>query len=216
MDITSFLYAAFSEYGVFSIIAPFLLIFSLMYGLLRKTGIFGRDNPAREKLYAVVSFALAAYYIYNLQAVIFTENFISFFFFEFLVLFFILMVIGLLSLVSRPYDPKDEAFNRYKGYANNAITGILGLLVLFAFMYASSVSFDEFGQTAAGALLTILDFLINTGLLPLIIVIGLLIAVVAWVTKPPQPKKPKKKYKYIILAPGEAVYDLYESAGKKK
>jgi fumarate reductase subunit C len=212
MDFSSFIYTLFSEYGIFTILAPFLLVFSLLYGSLRKIGLFGKDNPNKEKLYAIISIVIAFYYLYNISAVIFTSNFISFFFFEVLVIFFILMIIALMASISEPYKG-DEEFQRYKQTSHNVIVGFITLTVLFAFLYASSVDFNGFGASAQNIIAEILLALISTGLLPFLIIIGLIIAAIYWVYRKEPPKK-KRKRKYYFIAPAEALYELPEHTRK--
>jgi len=210
MDFSSFIYNLFSEYGIFTFVAPFLLVFSLLYGSLRKTGLFGRDNPNKEKLYAIISMVIAFYYLYNISDVIFTSNFISFFFFEVLVIFFILMIIALMAGISEPYKG-DEEFQRYKQSAHNAIVGFITLTVLFAFLYASSSDFNGFGASAQNMIAEILLALISTGLLPFLIIIGFIIAAIYWIYRKEPPKK-KRRRRYLFIAPGESMYDLAERA----
>jgi fumarate reductase subunit C len=212
MALSSFIYTLFSEYGIFTILAPFLLVFSLLYGSLRKIGLFGKDNPNKEKLYAIISIVIAFYYLYNISAVIFTSNFISFFFFEVLVIFFILMIIALMASISEPYKG-DEEFQRYKQTSHNVIVGFITLTVLFAFLYASSVDFNGFGAAAQNIIAEILLALISTGLLPFLIIIGLIIAAIYWVYRKEPPKK-KRKRKYYFIAPAEALYELPEHTRK--
>jgi len=208
MDYASFIYALFSEYGIFTIVAPFLLVFSLLYGSLRKTGLFGKNNPNAEKLYAIISIVIAFYYLYSISDVIFTSNFISFFFFEVLVIFFILMIIAMMASISEPYKG-DEEFERYKQYSHNVIVGLITLTVLFAFLYASSVNFNEFGYTAQNIILEILLTLIYTGLLPILIIIGIIAGALYWALhKEKHPKR--RKIKYYIFGPAEALYELPE------
>jgi fumarate reductase subunit C len=209
MDFSSFIYTLFSEYGIFTFVAPFLLIFSLLYGSLRKTGLFGKDNPNKEKLYAIISMVISFYYLYNISDVIFTSNFISFFFFEVLVIFFILMIIALMAGLSEPYRG-DEEFKRYKQYSHNVIVGFITLTVLFAFLYASSVDFNGLGSTAQNIIIEIMLALIYTGLLPFLIIIGFIAAAIYWVYKKEERPKKKRKKKYFILAPAEALYGLSE------
>lgn len=209
MDFSSFIYTLFSEYGIFTFVAPFLLVFSLLYGSLRKTGLFGKDNPNKEKLYAIISMVISFYYLYNISDVIFTSNFISFFFFEVLVIFFILMIIALMAGLSEPYRG-DEEFERYKQYSHNVIVGFITLTVLFAFLYASSVDFNGLGSTAQNIIIEIFLALIYTGLLPFLIIIGFIAAAIYWVYKKEERPKKKRKKKYFILAPAEALYELPE------
>jgi fumarate reductase subunit C len=211
MDLSSFIYNLFSEYGIFTFVAPFLLVFSLLYGSLRKTGLFGKNNSNAEKLYAIISMVIAFYYLYNISDVIFTSNFISFFFFEVLVIFFILMIIALMAGISEPYKKDDEEFQRYKQYSHNVIVGFITLTVLFAFLYASSTDFNGFGLTAQNVMTEIFLTLIYTGLLPFLIIIGFVIAALYWVYKKEEPPKKKRKKRYFVLAPAEALYELPEN-----
>ena len=222
MDPVSLLYNLFSEYGIFTIIAPFLLIFSLTYGLLRKTNLFGKDNPTKEKLYGIIAFAISFYYIYKLSAVIFTQYFISFFFFEVLVLFFLLMIIALLSGIGKGLELSEDEkrlFEDYKKKGHNAFVGFLGLLVLFAFMYASSISFTSFGYQSMNIITQIVLILIETGLLPIIIIMAILLGVIAWATQPPKKSDTRKKAKLWVLTPEATLEDVvkaYSELGKKK
>ena len=213
MDFPSFIYNLFSEYGIFTFVAPFLLVFSLLYGSLRKIGLFGKDNPNKEKLYAIISMVIAFYYLYDISDVIFTSNFISFFFFEVLVIFFILMIIALMASISEPYKG-DEEFQRYKRSSHNVIVGFITLTVLFAFLYASSVDFNEFGSSAQNVMTEIFLTLIYTGLLPYLIIGGFVIAALYWVYKKDEPPKKKRKKRYFVLAPAEALYELPEHTKK--
>jgi fumarate reductase subunit C len=215
MDFSSFIYNLFSEYGIFTFVAPFLLVFSLLYGSLRKTGLFGKDNPNKEKLYAIISMVIAFYYLYNISDVIFTSNFISFFFFEVLIIFFILMIIALMAGISEPYKG-DEEFERYKQYSHNVAVGFITLTVLFAFLYASSTDFNGFGSTAQNIIAEIFLALIYTGLLPLLIIIGFVIAAIYWVYKKEERPKKKRKPIKIIMAAGEEPYYLVENLSDRK
>jgi len=213
MDFSSFIYNLFSEYGIFTFVAPFLLVFSLLYGSLRKIGLFGKDNPNKEKLYAIISMVIAFYYLYDISDVIFTSNFISFFFFEVLVIFFILMIIALMASISEPYKG-DEEFQRYKRSSHNVIVGFITLTVLFAFLYASSTDFNGFGASAQNVMTEIFLTLIYTGLLPYLIIGGFVIAALYWVYKKDEPPKKKRKKRYFVLAPAEALYELPEHTKK--
>lgn len=216
MDFSSFIYTLFSEYGIFTFVAPFLLVFSLLYGSLRKTGLFGKDNPNKEKLYAIISMVISFYYLYNISDVIFTSNFISFFFFEVLVIFFILMIIALMAGISEPYkEEDDEEFKRYKQYSHNVIVGFITLTVLFAFLYASSTDFNGLGAAAQNIIIEIMLALIYTGLLPFLIIIGFVAAAIYWVYH--KEERPKKKLNIKKIPPAflEALKMLSEDVSRR-
>jgi len=209
MDFSSSIYNLFSEYGIFTFVAPFLLVFSLLYGSLRKIGLFGKDNPNKEKLYAIISMTITLYYLYNISDVIFTSNFISFFFFEVLVIFFILMIIALMAGISEPYkNEQDPEFQRYKQSAHNVIVGLITLTVLFAFLYASSTDFNGFGSSAQNIIEEIFLTLIYTGLLPYLIIGGFVIAALYWVYHKEERPKKRRFNKKQIDASLEAIKNL--------
>jgi fumarate reductase subunit C len=216
MDYSSFIYTLFSEYGIFTFVAPFLLVFSLLYGSLRKIGLFGKDNPTKEKLYAIISMVITFYYLYNISDVIFTSNFISFFFFEVLVIFFILMIIALMAGISEPYkEEEDEEFKRYKRYSHNVIVGFITLTVLFAFLYASSTDFNGLGTAAQNIIIEIMLALIYTGLLPFLIIIGFVAAAIYWVYH--KEERPKKKRGLTIILPAvdKSLKELLEHTSRR-
>jgi fumarate reductase subunit C len=215
MDFSSFIYTLFSEYGIFTFVAPFLLVFSLLYGSLRKTGLFGKDNPNKEKLYAIISMVIAFYYLYNISDVIFTSNFISFFFFEVLVIFFILMIIALMAGLSEPYRG-DEEFERYRQYSHNVAVGFITLTVLFAFLYASSTDFNGLGAAAQNIIIEIMLALIYTGLLPFLIIIGFVAAAIYWVYHKEERPKKKRNLIKIGMAAGEEPFYLVENLSDRK
>jgi len=49
------------NYGIFNFLLPFLLTFSIFYGILRKSKIFGSDEKA-ERINTIIAF-VAAFYI---------------------------------------------------------------------------------------------------------------------------------------------------------
>lgn len=230
MDITSFVYNIYQQFGIFDFVAPFLLIFSLIYGILRKTSIFLAKNSNQEKnidkIYAVIALSISLYYVYSISEVVFTQYFLSFFSYELIVLFFILMAIGLLN-TSSAFKIKNQTGSSEDNETLDAmrnikagITGGLSLLVLFAFLYATmNTSNTQFGSQSLSLLNAFYYILVDTGLIYILIFLGLMFGVIYWMTSQPNPqKKPikEKAKKYLIVMPeelGELV--PVEEIGKK-
>lgn len=190
----------FQSLGVYTIIGPFLVIFSLFYGLLRKSGIFGRTEN-KEKIYALISFILAIYFLYNIEVVNFTQNFLSFFFYELLVIFLLLIAVSIIG----------NAANITGSSHSDVLVGILGLTVVIAFLYATSVNNTFIGSTSQQILYTIWNYLVSTGYLLVIVLFLGIIAIVAWIASPPTTNW-KQKSKNFLEDTLKTLHDLYEKS----
>jgi len=200
------IYSLLESYGVFSFFGPFLVIFSLLYGTLRKSQIFGKVKSV-EKIYIIIALALSLYYIYNLSVVGFTQRVLSFFFYEMLAVLLILIAISFLFTAVSPKKEEGKVESK-----TSALAGIFGLLVIFAFLYASISSPSEVGESVSSTMYGIWDFLVTSGLLLVIIPLGIIIAVIYWVTTPSSEKKSstKEKGKNILVVTDATLEDLFK------
>lgn len=193
-------YAIFENYGFFHFIGPFLIIFSLIYGSLRKIGLFGKAKNA-EKFYVIIAISIAFYYIYSIATVEYTQKVLSFFFYEVLALFFILLILGLL-------------YNSFKSDVEgkprpNILAGLLILTVIFAFLYASISHPEEIGSSIEGAF----SYIFESDLFIILILLGILIIIVAWVTSSGK-TKPTQKAKNILITTDATLDDLFKKLSK--
>jgi len=180
------------------------VVFSLIYGTLRKSYIFGKVKGV-EKIYIVIALSLTLYYIYNLSVVGFTQRVLSFFFYEMLALLLILIAI---SFLFTAISPKEEGGKEPK---TSALAGIFGFLVILAFLYASISSPSEVGESVSSAIYGIWDFLVTSGLLLVIIPLGIIIAVIYWVTTPSVETKPiKERGKEVLVVTDTTLDELFK------
>ncbi|RIB35092.1 MAG: hypothetical protein BXU00_03345 [Candidatus Nanoclepta minutus] len=194
-------YSLLENYGIFSFFGPFLVIFSLMYGTLRKSYVFGKVKSV-EKIYIIIAFALTLYYLYNLSVIGFTQRVLSFFFYEMLALLLILIAISFLFTTVSPKEKGEEP-------KTSVLSGIFGLLVILAFLYASISSPSEVGEGVSSTINGILDFLVTSGLLVIIIPLFIIIAVIYWVTTPSgSGKSIKEKSRNILLITDSTLEDM--------
>jgi len=175
----SYLYQLFAQYGIFHLFAPFLVIFSLLYGLLRKSKLFGD----KEKFYAVIAFALTFYYLYSINIIEFTQRFFSAFFYQMLAMLLLLISISLF-------------FDNIGGLKK--ISPLLGLTVFIAFWYASMYSPEGVGEATRDVIFTVWGYIINTGLLIVLIILGGFVVLVKWLTTPIKPKKERKTIRKLL------------------
>lgn len=59
----------FDQIGVYDVVLPFLLIFTLVFAMLEKTQVLGKDNPARKNLSAMLAFVSAFLVVASAQLV---------------------------------------------------------------------------------------------------------------------------------------------------
>lgn len=171
MDAGTDLFYLFKSFGIFTLFAPFLLVFSLIWGLLRKSSIFG---PGKERLYGLIAFSISAYFVASMGLVQFTQKFFSFFFYEMLVILMILLTFSL-------FVPTPSS--QGSGYGG-IVMGILGLTVVIALLYASSTGGEQIvDSNPFKAVIDILsNILIKTGLIYVIIFFVIVAIVINWAT----------------------------------
>lgn len=188
------IYYILENYGIFHLFGPFLIIFSLLYGSLRKVGLFGKVKNA-EKFYIVIAFSITFYYIYSISTVEYTQKVLSFFFYEVLVLFFILLILGLIynSLKS---DTKEKA-------RLDILAGLLTLTVIFAFLYASVSYPEEIGIAIENAFSNIFA----SELFIILVIFGILIIIIIWVTSSGK-SSPKEKAKKVLVTTDATLEEL--------
>jgi small-conductance mechanosensitive channel len=59
----------FERIGIYDVVLPFLLIFTLVFAMLEKTEVLGSKNPARKNLSAMVAFVSAFLVVASAQLV---------------------------------------------------------------------------------------------------------------------------------------------------
>jgi len=177
-------------------------MFSLLYGTLRKSMLFGKVETA-EKIYIVLAFVLTFFYLYNLSVIGLTQRVLSFFFYEMLA---VLLILIALSFLFTAVSPKGEGSPK-----TSVLSGIFGFLVILAFLYASITSPSEVGESISSFMGGIWLFLVTSGLLIILIPLGIIIAVIYWVTSPPKKGTPvKDKAKNFLVITDATLEDLYK------
>ena len=169
INITSTFYSTLTHYGLFDIILPFLLIFSLIYMILELSGLLEIDNNdvIGRRLNALFSFSFALLAMANKSLISWLESFIPQASLLILGFFLLAMIMG----ISGKGVP---------GY----VKGILGLIVIGILLWLA-VNALQFGGNATpvtNALSYVLNALIQSGLLGIIIIFLILVVVMAWAT----------------------------------
>ncbi len=160
-----------SQYGLINFVLPFLLIFSLVFMLLELSNLLkvSPDDAVGRKLSALFSLGFALLSIYNQDLIIWLLSFIP---------KATLVIIGfsLLAIVL--------------AFTNKKIPG--GLRAFFAFLVVGIIlwlamnSLSISGSSSSSLpliplLLSILEYLMQSGMLALLVIFGLVFLVIIWV-----------------------------------
>lgn len=177
------------DFGLFDVILPFLLVFTLVFAVLEKTKIFGveGDNKSRKNLNAMASFAIAFF-------VTASVNVVSAFQFALPWVSLILVVLVSFLLLSGVFFEETADGKIWSLFSKHPsltkwLVGIVGLAILVIFLSAFGLmnTFFTFFQSGGE----------NTTLISSLIFLLLLIAAMWYATKPNKPTesgdKPKAK-----------------------
>ena len=184
MTVTSYLYSIFQAYGVFDLLAPFIVSYSLLHGTLRKSRIFG-DN---EKAYGVIAFAISLYFIYNFAMLQFAQRFFAAFFYFVTLIFFFLMLLSLIF----------GSFGQGGRQVSSWVVGIAIPIIFVSYLYALQSNPSQAASATNTLWKIIQDYLINTGLIIVIGTFAVFYIMFKWFTSPPKSVKPKEKVKKLF------------------
>jgi len=186
-----------NNYGISTLLGPFLVVFTMLYGLLHKIGIFKNQ----ERIIVAISFAFSLYYIASIDVILFTQKFFAMFFYEILTILLILLAFSIFAK-----SPEDRDINKRKS-RQSAFSGVLGLSVVIAALYAFRGDPAGTGAVSQNILQTLYEYIIETGLFTLLVLVGTFILLMKWMTTPPKKKEDKKKWKSklgpYVIAPAE-------------
>jgi len=189
------------EYGIFEFYLPFVILFSLMYGLLSKSKIFGDPKEVKKaaSLNAIISLAAAFYVMaYSPLGVTLTEFFANFFTQTAVILVTLLaflMIIGLLVPISGR-----EPGEIFKGVAKYVV--IFGALIGIG-MFISSGGLNIFPGLEES---TLPGISASSEDLFIIILLVLTAIVVWWVSKGEGKSEEKVKYVGVPIREKNFVY----------
>jgi hypothetical protein len=128
------------EFGVFSVLVPFIFIFSVTYGMLTFVKPFGDENSTNTTLNAVIAFCVAFISLQMMPVLTFIQLIVPYLF----ALFMIVMLVLILFRFMGVDDTKIQ-----NSFDHPGVYGvIIGLILLGIFIFTSA-SFEatSLGQT---------------------------------------------------------------------
>ena len=122
----------FNRLGVYDVILPFILIFTVVFAILEKTKIFGTDkidnvNYSKKNLNAMVAFSIAFFVVASSKLVGVITKMSS----NMVILLF--LIVFVLLLVGSFHEETEKGFFFEKGFMRTAFIGIvfIGMIAIF-------------------------------------------------------------------------------------
>ncbi len=178
----------FGELGIYDVVLPFLLVFTIVYAILEKTRVFGVDEIngkkfSKKNLNAMAAFCMAFFVIASSQLVeVITEvssNMV------------ILLLVGLFFtiLVGALYKDKDDGFELEDSWKITlSIVSFVGILLIFL-----NAIKDSNGRSWWQLFIDWMASNWNAEVLGSILLVLIAVGLIMFVTRTPTEKKEKKK-----------------------
>ena len=178
----------FGKLGIYDVILPFLLVFTIVFAILEKTRIFGVEEIdgkkyTKKNLDAMVAFVIAFFVIASSQLVEAITQISS------QVVILLLLSVFFLILVGSFHKETEEGFFLQGGW-NITFMVIMFVGIIGIFLNAIKI---ESGQTWLSWIMDFISTKWNTDWVASLILIGFVIGMMVWITSSSGPKKEKKK-----------------------
>ncbi len=177
-----------AKLGIYDVILPFLLVFTIVFAILEKTAIFGYDKVDNKKytkknLDAMVAFVVAFFVVASSKLVEVITTVSS------QVVILLLLSILFLMLVGSFAQEKEEGFFLEKPW-----TGIFTIIMFVGIIgiFLNAIK-TESGQSWLGWIMDFMSTKWNTDWVASLILIFFVILIMGWITKSGGPKKEKKE-----------------------
>jgi len=182
------------DIGVFRVILPFILVFTIVYALLERTRVLGTEKVGKDKieyprknLNAMVAFVSAFLVIVSSKLVALINQTIG----QFVVVVIILVLF--LMLAGTFHEESDKAFFIEKGGWRTFLVTISFISMVFIFLEALPGPGNE--KSFLEWFFKYLSRHWNTNWVGAIILIVMIILFMWWVTKPQKEEKKEEKKK---------------------
>ncbi len=179
----------FRDIGIYDVVLPFLLVFTIMFAILEKTRVFGtegKEKYTRKNLNAMVSFVIAFLVVASSKLVETITQVSS----QIVVL--LLLVVFFLVLVGTFYSEADIA---EKGVTLEKGMKALFFAILFigtVFIFLNAIKTDSGNTWLEVFIGVITQFTTNTAVAAVMLLIVIIVFMV-WMTKAPKKEDNEKK-----------------------
>lgn len=167
------------DFGFFSVVLPFLLVYSLVYGLLVNTKMFG-DDTASKSVNQVIALVIGAFVITSTDVVNLMLGVIPQASFLLVVVLMLMMIAAMMGLTKSTLFG-DGGFSKFKGFSFIIIT-LVFLMIIDAGVEGGIPIIHQLNELLIGSQPFILQGEALSTILGLAFVIGIPVAVVVWLT----------------------------------
>jgi len=168
----------FGKLGMFDVILPFLLVFTIVFAILEKTRVLGEetDNKPKSNLNSVVAFVIGMIFVTATHLVAAINSALPY------VVILLLIIISILLLIGAFFKEGDygylDLFKKYHapilviltlGVILAFVVGLAGGIIIIledgkvidSLLHYISVSMQEFGKVASVSMMYLIQTLIN-------------------------------------------------------
>ncbi|MFW6013793.1 MAG: hypothetical protein ACOCZQ_00180 [Nanoarchaeota archaeon] len=172
----------FERLGVYDVILPFILTFTIFFAILERTQVLGTEDldgeeVTKKNLNAMIAFVVAFFVVATPQAVGIMHGALP------NIVLLVLVTVSFLMLIGTFYGPKEEV--KIEGKFRHFLVGLSFVGVLLVFAGAIPHSTHESWLHFAWNYI-VLNF--QTTAVSSIMMILLFLGIMVWITKDPKPK----------------------------
>ena len=167
------------DFGFFSVVLPFLLVYSLVYGLLSSTKLFGEDSGAKS-VNQVIALTIGAFVITSTDVVNLMLGVIPQASFLLVVVLMLMMIAGLMGITRSTLF--GEGGIPFKGSFFLIIT-LIFLMIIDAGVEGGIPIIHQLNELLIGSQPFVMQGEALSTILGLAFVIGIPVAVVVWLSK---------------------------------
>lgn len=179
----------FKELGVYDVILPFILVFTLMFAILEKTKLFGTEKVkdvayTKKNLNAMVSFVIAFLVVASSKLVEIITAVSS------KIIILLMLVVFFLMLIGTFVSTKDIEEKGVGASVHKAWQVTFGIIIFIGivFIFLDSITTED-GRTWLEVLIDWLgQFYTNTAVAAIVLIIAVIL-LVWWITREPTEKK---------------------------
>lgn len=149
------------SFGFFDVILPFLLVFTVVFGILEKTKIFGTyDNKPKKNINSMVAFVIAFFVVAAKQIVQAIQDALPMVALFLVAIICFLMLVGSFASSEKEFNFMDM-FKNWQGYIAGIFVLAVILIFLNAFGFLSPVTEYLMGQGQAVFLMVVFILIIG-------------------------------------------------------
>lgn len=149
-----------NDFGFYDVVLPFLLVFTIIFGILEKTKIFGTENKKPKKnINAMIAFVIALFFVASTNLVAGARELLP------NVVVLLITLMSFMMLVGFFYADKEFSFEQHKFWkVFLTIIFFIGivLLALHAFTPEFFEDFGGFWSSTTGVTILFLAIIIGT------------------------------------------------------